>query len=441
MNCHRLFISCIGLSLLASVFSASTDGQTKPGVPRQTRQTAANRPAVQQKVDPNLVRVLTEWHNATKEIVKLEGRHNRFTYDYVFNVEKQATGEFFYRAPDAGRIDLSPATVKVKKAKKKHPVSGEEVLFSVQPDVRERWVCDGRRILVIDDLQKTVQHFNIPKEAQGANIMDGPLPFMFGMPPQKALARYQMKLLVANQRIYELFVQPKLAQDKANFKWARVQIERKSMLPVAVQMMDPTGKRETVYTFPDIKKNPRKALIPWMAQDPFNPKLKGYVVQAALPVVKEAGPSGKVPAIIGFNYKIAEQKLKQAGYKPEFVEGPAAINKDLIHHVANQTPKGRTALKAGSVVRVALFTPPAQQVGVKVPTVPKVAGLHYKDAEAKVKAAGFVPKYHRGRVALQEKDVLRVYEQTPPAGAILERGDQVHMTLFVKSAPAAKSSR
>jgi TIGR03009 family protein len=420
--------------------------QARPQSPPRTDQARVNQPTARKvapKIDPKLLRVLQEWYRSSAAIEKLEGRHKRFTYDYIFNVEKQAVGEFYYRAPDAGRIDLMPARVKAVNGKppenkKRHPVTGEVVVLRVQADAPQRWICDGTRIVVIDDVQKTAQQFNIPKEAQGVNIMDGPLPFLFGMPPQKALARYDIKLLVANEKLYELFVRPKLAADKANYKWARVQIERTSMLPIAVQMMDPTGLRETVYTFPEIKKNPRKPLIPWMAKDPFNPKLKGYAIQAPIPEVKIAGPTGKVPSIVGFNFKQAEAKLKQAGYGVELKRGPPAINKELVHHVASQLPKGRSVLKPGSVVRVTLFMPQVQQTGAKVPTVPNVAGMFYKDAEAKLKAAGFGAKYHRGRVGLQAKEYLRVYEQTPPAGAILERGASVHMTLYVKPATAQK---
>jgi TIGR03009 family protein len=443
MHCRRPYRLLVSLILAAFIVGATSQSraQTRQIPPRGTQ--PAPKAQARKPIDPKLVRVLQEWHRASMAIEKLEGRHKRFTYDYVFNVQKQAVGEFYYRAPDAGRIDLSPAKLKSEKGKplkdkKRHPVTGKEVIFTVQSDLPERWICDGKRIVVIDDVEKTAQQFNIPAEAQGANIMDGPLPFLFGMPPQKAVARYDMKLLVANEKLYEIFVQPKLPHDKANYKWARVQIERASMLPIAVQMMDPTDRRETVYTFPEIKKNPRKPLIPWVTKDPFNPKLKDYVIQAPLPALKTAGPTGKVPSIVGFNFKEAQAKLKQAGYVVKLLKGAPAINKELVHHVASQSPKGRTALKPGSLVNVTLFTPQVQQTGAKVPAVPNVAGLFYKDAEAKLKAAGFGAKYHRGRVGLKPQDYLTVYEQTPPSGAILERGRQVHMTLYVKPTVAAK---
>lgn len=443
MNRHRA--NRIAVSLCLAAFLASNPArslaQTRPQNSPPTSQqrgvqpagaAQAQQPLAEAQPDPNLVRVLEEWFQSSKSIEKLEGTHKRFTYDYVFQVEKQAVGEFYYKAPDGGRIDLIPAKPKVTEQSKKHPVTGEEVSFAVQADLTERWICDGQRILVIDDVQKTVQQFNIPEEAQGANIMDGPLPFLFGMQPQKALDRYRMKLLVTNANMYELFVEPKQGPDKANYQWARVQIERATMLPIAVQMMDPTGKRETVYTFPEIKKNPRSPLIPWVAQDPFNPKLKDYVIQAPLPVVKEAGPDGNVPSIVGFDYRTAELKLKQAGYGVKLIKGPPAINKELVHHVASQDPKGRSPLPPGSVVRVTLFAEQVEQTSAKVPSVPNLAGMYFKDAEANLKEAGYIAKFQKGRVALQAKDQYRVYEQTPPAGAILEKGGEVHLTLYIK---------
>jgi TIGR03009 family protein len=417
---------------------------------------------------PQLDLILKEWHESSVQIRELNGEHRRYVYDYVFGEAKQAMGRFYYRAPDSGRIDLTPNIQNQgKQIAKLNPANNKRVQLTVKPDQPERWICDGKQVLQIDESTKTVQHFPIPPDARGTNIMDGPLPFLFGMPPEKAKARYELAIIAQDKNWIDLLVKPRLKHDAANYRWARVKIERATMLPAAVQMIDPAGTKETVYTFPKIEKNPKTGFIEgikwWKEKDPFKPNLKGYNVQAAAteiaqprqspapigpqPLGPQRQPAEKiVPSVVGLGYLEAQKLLKRVGYEVKLQKGDPAVRRELVFRVQNQVPREKTAAKAGTVVWLTLYTSAIQQTGgtvpaVSRPTVPKVTGLPFRDAEKILRDAGYGVKFRRGVAARQTQEIFSTYDQVPAAGAELNKGQDVILILFTKPAAAQTKSK
>jgi len=453
---------CVVACLLTVLALETAQPVAAQNAQQNNAQAQANLEAQQQQAKL-LDQVLAAWFNSSKDIRKLEGEHRRFIFDFVFNVEKQAAGRFYYESPDKGRIDLTPVKVKPGQQNQKvNPANGQKVVLKVQPDTAERWVCDGQQILVIDDVQKAVQQFNIPKAMQGGNIMDGPLPFLFGMPPEKAKARYDMQILSTDNGTIDILARPKQAQDAANYKWARIRIEQKTMLPMAVQMLDPAGTRETVYTFPRIAKNPDDGLFSrlkwWKDKDPFKPDLKGYDIQAAAtePLVQKGRqPDSEltVPSVIGFEYQAAQKLLERAGFTVKFRKGQPAVAKQLVHHVQSQLPKAKEPATDGTTVWLTLYMPMVAQTAGQAPAkdaapqrapakpatgdvesikLPKVTGLFWKDAEKILRSAGCEPEFIQGKAAGQTADVFVAYEQSPAAGSVVQKGQKVTLKLFVK---------
>lgn len=456
-----------GYSIAAFLLTLITAGVPRPTAAQTARQTTAGQqqtPAASderaaQQQEQVLDQVLTAWFNSSREIRRLEGEHRRFVFDFVFNVQKQSAGRFYYEAPDKGRIDLTPVQVKAGTEEEKvHPATREKHMLKVQPDSAERWVCDGQQILVVDDVRKHVQQFNIPRELQGGNIMDGPLPFLFGMPPEKAKARYDMQVLNTQGGAIDLLARPRLAQDAANYKWARIRIEQKTMLPMAVQLLDPAGTRETVYTFPRITKNPNEGLFSrlkwWKDRDPFKPDLKGYDLQAATtaPMTRDGSqPDGSVtvPSVIGFDYQQAQKLLERAGFTVKFRKGEPAVAAPLVHHVQSQIPKPREAATDGATVWLTLYMPMVAQTAgdssegsttsskpatgdVESIKLPRVTGLFWKDAEKILRNLGCIPEFVQGQPAGRTSDTFVAYEQSPPAGTVVEKGQKVTLKLFIK---------
>mgnify|MGYP003663198501 CR=1 FL=1 len=427
-------------------------------------------PALAQEAAPadpkavELDQILGEWHKKSLQITRLEGEHVRIIYDYVFEVAFRAEGKFYYEAPDKGRIDLVPDKQgDGQKFAKINPSNNTKVTLTARPDDPERWICDGKQVLVIDEVQKSAQQYPLPAEARGNNIMDGPLPFLFGMPPEKAKQRYTMTLLQANAKDIDIIVYPKWKQDIANYKWARIRIERETMLPMAVQMLDPAGSRETVYTFPRIAKNPKQGWLPnffWKEKDVFQPDLSKYSIQAAevtpgeLAGKQPAAVPGQrqlVPSVIGYDFNQAKELLEKSGYKVKMLRGEPAKTEKLTYRVQSQTPVPKTAVENGSVVALTLYMPAIQQtsgegaVGVadsspvaRPIVLPRVLGAHWKDAEKTLKAAGLTIKFRQGRVAASAGDVFKVYDQQPAAGTSVKSGDTVILTLFINQEIADK---
>lgn len=305
-------------------------------------------------ISPELETVLQEWHAKTKGIRKLQGSHYRWRYDTTFGVAKIAKGAFYYEGPDKGRIDLEPETPKNPNA----TVKNGGMVFALKPDTPERWVCDGKQILKIDDVAKTYEVLPIPAEHQGANIMDGPLPFLFGMPPEKAKQRYSMKLIERSEKEILLEVRPKLRGDAANWERADVKLDAKTFLPTAVQLISPGATGMTVFAFSKTQVNPN-AIIEFFKGDPFKPVLITYKqVQngAAQPLNLEGKPLQGVPSVVGLAHENAKQVLGARGYQNlEIRRGPVTDKPQLRWCVAEQSPPPNAAAGPDQKVVLTLY--------------------------------------------------------------------------------------
>src|SRR5580704_4192879 len=69
--------------------------------------------------------------------------------------------------------------------------------------------------------------------------------------------------------------------------------------------------------------------------------------------------------------------------------------------------------------------------------VPAVQGLPAAKAKAALQAAGFVAKFSLGEAAPSSDKELSVYEQNPPAGEIVARGQTVQLKLYAKRSASA----
>lgn len=348
------------------------------------RPRAVEQRAVAQAVSPELEKILQDWANASGRIQKLQGEHYRYVYDTVFEVEKRAEGVFYYEAPDRGRIDIEGRSI--SRGEKSARTNDQGVPFKLEADRGQRWICTGQEIRQIDDTQKTIEVFKIPAERQGENIMEGPLPFLFGMPPEKAKRRYELELLKSTSAQVWLAVKPRWKQDAVNWREARVILDRKHYLPTAVQLVDPSGNLETVYTFSKMEVNKQQSLFTLgRSRSPFSPDLpREYKIvrkQMTAPASRatpasravprqtaELAPAAPraamartvvVPAVMNFPYKDATAVLKKAGFEVKYKKGRSATNASLAYVVYEQKPQPRERIEPGSVVWLTLYDKPA----------------------------------------------------------------------------------
>ena len=240
-----------------------------------------------------LERVLQDWERKTTKITRLRGTHQRYEYDQVFADEKRSIGKFWHESPDKGRIDFEPPKNLPKINEHKKAPNGQP--YRIQPGENQTWMCDGKSIFQIEHTPKTYGQVEIPPQHQGENIMNGPLPFLFGMKADTLKQRYRLSLgsqhhpegIEGKRPQYHVVAFPLQQNDARNWKRAEVILDAQFCLPTAIRLIDPGGTKETVYVFPlgEMKANERI----WFP-DPFKPSIRGYKI-----VEQRVAPPQDVP--------------------------------------------------------------------------------------------------------------------------------------------------
>jgi TIGR03009 family protein len=241
--------------------------------PAKAKQGQIARPVVNPlQVDPALEKVLKDWEQHTSQFKKLAGEFEVFKYDPIFLIEKRAAGKFVHEAPDKGNYERLATEIDPKEKSKKTDKNGTP--YKLESDSPERWVCTGKEVIKIDMRERTYDRMPIAPENQGQNIIDGPLPFLFGMKADRAKKRYKLKLLRKNDTEIWLQAVPRWDTDAGNWEKAVIIIDAEKFVPNAVKLYDPTGA-ETVHIFKNIEINPKRGFLDW-GPDPFVPKLRGF---------------------------------------------------------------------------------------------------------------------------------------------------------------------
>ncbi len=434
-------------SMFAGGFSSETFAQSPPRTPpaRQPRPQGGAELQVQ-NLPPALERLLNIWSIESAKFTSLHGTHQRFVYDKVFMTEKRSVGMFYYEAPSKGRIDIQPVKVEPG-SKHEHidPDTKKKFVYTLKQDRPERWICNGEQIWQVNDDAKQVEVVSIPQEHQGQNIMDGPLPFLFGMPPDKAKRRYKMAFSkdpnprFTAPRYVQLDVWPLLRADAANWKKAEVILDTEQYLPFAVRLIDPTGNTETTYIFGNMKVNPDKpgliSTVFGAEKDPFNPDLKkkGYTFKVhSFPNEKELAAKPGLPSVVNLPWKDAQTRLQQLGYKVKLYTGKAADNPKLVGVVCDQIPAGQSPVPPGQEVVLTVYNINQPTQPPQPGQVPVVLGLVWKDAGKILEQAGYKVKYLPGLVPPSEDMLYIVYNQTPNQGQPLQPGGEVTLTVYNK---------
>ena len=360
-----------------------TAGTARTGTPARNTSASRNTAAPQRpstrptetRLSPEIEQLLVNWSRSSSLIKRLQGEHRRRVYDHVFHVEKRSQGVFFYEASDKGRIDISSTVIPKGEVSKK--LDDKKRPYKLQADEPEKWVCDGTRVFSINITDKEAQVFEIPERARGENIMNGPLPFLFGMPPELAKKRYVIAMAKSsNPKYHSMKIKPRWQQDAANWREANIILDRKSFLPIHVQLIHPTGNTETVYSFGKMQVNRKPAGIFSMGRDPFKPKLAGYRVNTLdekklkekskemeqrrreLQNIASNARQSVVPDVRGYPHQDAKARLVKLGLTVKFLQGPPAKTAADKYKVVAQSPNPLADIPKNKVVHLKLYTAP-----------------------------------------------------------------------------------
>jgi TIGR03009 family protein len=253
----------------------------KEDPPAKAKAAAPATPAVDDEEAKRLDEILERWEAESSKIKSLHGKQSRSVFNPTFGTETVTEGKFFLEMPDKGRIDFKtikfkPDAVSARKNKQGEP-------YKLESDSPQRWICDGESVLSLndDEKEKTYQKEPIPPEQRGKNIVESPLPFLFGMKSDDAKRRFKLTIFQEDKEKVQLLVIPRMAKDLENYEKAAITLDKKTFLPRQVRMID-QSKMETIYTFESVVVNDRNILgkFPELfglaEKDPFRPNLKGY---------------------------------------------------------------------------------------------------------------------------------------------------------------------
>ncbi len=300
--------------------------------PKQPRPDA--NPMVIEPLSPELKSILVEWEQKSGAIKSLHGKHTRSVFNHTWALEKRSTGEFYVETPDKGRIDLVGRPPKKDVSMKISKQSGKP--YELTADSSEMWICSGQEIIMVNGDEKTYEIAPVPKHLRGTNIIDGPLPFLFGMKADKAHERFQITLVGKNQLVMFLRIVPRRKSDKDNYEMAEIKLDRKSYLPIAVKLHDPTGNLETLYEFEilDMNKSSLRAklAVVFGDSDPFQPDLRKKGYKLVLPSQEEGTARPPAPGAKGTNGTAAPRSA---------AAGPSSNGGQQAPRQNNPAPTGR----------------------------------------------------------------------------------------------------
>lgn len=273
------------------------------------------RPAPQaMQVSVALDQVLQKWEQFSGQIKRMQGTHDRYEYKKSMGLEVRAKGDYYFEAPDRGRIDINPIDIDDGAVGKVPGMNGQPMRLSSAD--KETWISDGTQVLqlVETDNTKHYSRIEIPPQMRGANVADGPLPFLFGVSAEKMKARYRMELGSMHQWDPEkkagtvhIVAYPTRKSDAQNWQRAEVLLDGRYFLPTAIRLRHGVGANadETVYVFKLTNEtcyvnkkwqtDGLRNLIPGITFDPFKPSLRGYKLLEDHKIQQTSGIDPRMP--------------------------------------------------------------------------------------------------------------------------------------------------
>lgn len=232
------------------------------------RQQAMSKPPQQPEgfpLDQNhqqyLEKLLDYWEQSSSRVKKYKCNFRRFTYDNAIvawrdqsnqlAAHRIAFGEIRFASPDRARYETST----IMNFAKPPQAPGQQADYKKVDDVNaiERWICDGKSIYEFDFVNKKLYETPIPPAMQG-NVVESPLPFLFGAKKKLILDRYWVRTSTPKgvENEYWLVAYPKRIKDARLYSKVEIILAKEDFLPKAMHMYTPqydpkTGNEESYY--------------------------------------------------------------------------------------------------------------------------------------------------------------------------------------------------
>lgn len=200
-------------------------------------------PALQQHTDD----VLKFWEHHSGKVDRYRCDFKRWEYDRQnfdrVHFQTYSLGRIMYAKPDKGLFEVT----ELQQGQRQED---GEIAYAKQPAAEfEKWICDGRTIFEFDHRNKQLIARDLPPEMQGAQIVEGPLPFLFGAKKAQIEARYWVRINPDKKDVFWLEAVPKHREDAANFQKIDIVIpDDKKFLPKAI-ILHHRGGTQTTFEF------------------------------------------------------------------------------------------------------------------------------------------------------------------------------------------------
>jgi TIGR03009 family protein len=224
---------------------------TKPAAPPENKPAAP--PAAPPAVSPALDKYLESWEGKMAELKQFSLKFSRTEKDTSTDTIRNFTGYAKYMKSGTGANTEHRAVLEVNSKGK----DGKE-------ELAEKIILTGTFLYQFSPATKEIIVNELPKPEPGAAPDGNALTFLFGMKKDKAKERYELSLTPGKEDDkYYVFIDvlPRTKEDKAEFKKARIVLNRDTYLPRQVWIMEPNEQRQVTWDIPTetLNKLPVKA--------------------------------------------------------------------------------------------------------------------------------------------------------------------------------------
>jgi hypothetical protein len=224
--------------------------------------------------DPELDAYLAEWETASSKIRRLDCDFQKFVYNPTFEVERRGKGTIALERDQRARYRVVPVVIKPGEVSAKKSHDGNE--YKLEPCFAECWHWTGREVFKIDEQHQIYETIPLPPikgfdPSSHHELHEVPYakPFFLGMPAQQLKGQFKIRIAKeSNDELWLDFV-PRRPEVFSNIERAVLILNRRSWLPRALKLYDPTGG-QTVHIFQNIRVNQEAG------DDLSKPNLEGY---------------------------------------------------------------------------------------------------------------------------------------------------------------------
>ncbi len=242
--------------------TAATSEQAQvAAVPSATRPAApvVPFPPLSAEAQASLQQLLDNWQQQSQSTKTLDCKFKRWHYD-LFAAPAgihatHAEGVIRYAKPDKGLFRVDNLLFF-------NGMVGEKPQFKAQPNkFGEHWVCNGEQLIEFDRSKKECRIQTLPKNLQGQQIFNSPLPFVFNLDAQQIQKRYWVRQVDSpKEGVVLIEAWPKLQEDRAQYKLVQIALDEKTYVPQALIMYAPNFNAKTAprwdhYEFLSVKRN------------------------------------------------------------------------------------------------------------------------------------------------------------------------------------------